>query len=849
MKRRFITLALYVVMLGMLLPMQMVQAADPVCEIVGGAQYNSFAEALAAVPEGTASPTIIRMLMNEETYSPISINNKNITLDLNGHTLHIWILSGGTGSETALEVYYGGILTTTGSGALNVTNNAGSGKGIYSHHGGSVNMTGDVESTGFGIGVSATDNSGGLSVTVQGNVSGYIGVGTSNASAIVTGNVSGSDHAVLSDSGGGVSITGDVTGKIEAHSVTIHVVGGVQVTGLASSGIVAVGASTVTVSEDVSAGKQGVNASESSVVTVNGNVTTTTPSSDGGIAALSVDTSARIDVGGKVLSAGQWGVMAKAGGKIFVDGDVQGEYYGVAVMTSAEVEVGGNVCVGTSGGAGINAFEGGKATINGEIQTDPAMIFGESSGALVTPTTKEGYLTYSDGVGSYIWLKTSTPTTPTIALVVHDTSHNAVTSASLGDMLHASADLSGNDPLPTGTVSFISYNNISCSGSGVTAGEVTLSAGVADPSGVAILTNNGLSFKARYNGNALYTTGESACVRISTSAYPTVLSLSADTLPNDGATLNGSPDKLVVQFNTDVLHGLPGDSHSADNPENYLLVEIGSNNNFDTQSCGGVNGGLKPDDLQYTINSVSYNAATFTATLSVNDGKALPVGVYRLFVCGTTSITDISSPTPVFLNNHLSDSMVTFTIASSASGTSSADSSITRLPATGFAPGSVTYLSDPVITYRDLGNIWLDIPRLDLASVVVGVPQSNEGKNWDTSWLGDRIGWLNGSAFPGWNGNSVLTGHVWNANNTPGIFLRLKDLGYGDILRLHFYGNVYLYEVRENQLVLPGNPEAALKHESQSWLTLLTCENFDPLDGEYIYRRIVRAVFIQNGEQ
>jgi hypothetical protein len=46
------------------------------------------------------------------------------------------------------------------------------------------------------------------------------------------------------------------------------------------------------------------------------------------------------------------------------------------------------------------------------IRAHKTMTFGESDGAPVTPTTKQGYLTYSDGEGSYIWVKeAAVPTT------------------------------------------------------------------------------------------------------------------------------------------------------------------------------------------------------------------------------------------------------------------------------------------------------------------------------------------------------------------------------------------------------------------------------------------------------
>ncbi len=104
------------------------------------------------------------------------------------------------------------------------------------------------------------------------------------------------------------------------------------------------------------------------------------------------------------VAAAETGVAAETSGLVFVTGDVQGKYYGIAVSRGAEVFVHGDAIAVLYGGAGVNAYSVGKATIDGTIQADRAMVFGESDGALVTPTTKPGYLTYSDGQGSFIWV-------------------------------------------------------------------------------------------------------------------------------------------------------------------------------------------------------------------------------------------------------------------------------------------------------------------------------------------------------------------------------------------------------------------------------------------------------------
>jgi LPXTG-site transpeptidase (sortase) family protein len=103
---------------------------------------------------------------------------------------------------------------------------------------------------------------------------------------------------------------------------------------------------------------------------------------------------------------------------------------------------------------------------------------------------------------------------------------------------------------------------------------------------------------------------------------------------------------------------------------------------------------------------------------------------------------------------------------------------------------------------------------------------------------------LCGSAYPTWQGNTVITGHVRNANNTPGIFFNLKKLKYGDLIRIYAYGMVYSYEVREKRLISETNLSAAFKSEEYDWITLITCESYQQGDKSYAARRMVRAVLV-----
>ena len=165
-----------------------------------------------------------------------------------------------------------------------------------------------------------------------------------------------------------------------------------------------------------------------------------------------------------------------------------------------------------------------------------------------------------------------------------------------------------------------------------------------------------------------------------------------------------------------------------------------------------------------------------------------------------------------------------------------------RLPETGFAPGVQTIVpAQPVdLAYRAT-DIWLEIPRLGLKIPIVGVPLAQD--DWDLTWLWNEAGWLEGTAFPSWSGNSVLTGHVTLPNGQEGPFAEIGKLKWGDRVIIHAYGATFEYEVRQNRTVSPLNSDV-LEHEEEPWLTLITCKTFNESSGEYTSRIAIRAVLV-----
>ncbi len=171
-------------------------------------------------------------------------------------------------------------------------------------------------------------------------------------------------------------------------------------------------------------------------------------------------------------------------------------------------------------------------------------------------------------------------------------------------------------------------------------------------------------------------------------------------------------------------------------------------------------------------------------------------------------------------------------------------SDVQELPDTGFAPGRVSALPAPFseVRYQSLGDLWLEVPDLGIQIPIVGVPLQEEG--WDVTQLWDQAGYLEGTAFPTWAGNTALSGHVYLSDGTAGPFVHLGELLWGDEVILHAFGQRYVYEVRDVTSVRPDDL-SVLRHEEYDWVTLITCQGYDEQQDAYRSRMVVRAVLVE----
>ena len=226
-----------------------------VCQI-GATEYSTLDAALAHVSNGQT----IRLLRDINHTSPVVVDGKAITFDLNGHTLNIDVSSG-----DALTVQGGGVVTLTGQGELNVKATADFGRGVYATGSGSRAQVTNASAQGeqvwgaYATGGSVIDVAGDITVTTQ---SGWGAMAASGGTVTV---------------GGSVSVAGASCGGVSAYSsgCTIQVAGDVTAAGNNNIGAYAEGG-TVTVGGSVSVPANGlatgVICNEDASITVEGSI-------------------------------------------------------------------------------------------------------------------------------------------------------------------------------------------------------------------------------------------------------------------------------------------------------------------------------------------------------------------------------------------------------------------------------------------------------------------------------------------------------------------------------------------------------------------------------------------------
>jgi len=212
-------------------------------------------------------------------------------------------------------------------------------------------------------------------------------------------------------------------------------------------------------------------------------------------------------------------------------------------------------------------------------------------------------------------------------------------------------------------------------------------------------------------------------------------------------------------------------------------------------------------------------------TLRPGFSAALLAGVLVLVACGGTDATKDSDQTG-------STSILPTAAASvsTASAASAADA----------APTPADLASPPAGVL--LERVIVPKVKVDAPVEVKGV--NGRGAMEDPSGK-DAVAWYDFSAFPGFGGNAVFSGHVDWYTGELGPFGRLKELKDGDEIALRFSDGLEIkYRVVSTTTYESAKAPVAeiVGRTEQDSLTFITCEGtFDRRAQDYSHRRIIRA--------
>ncbi|MBL6980715.1 MAG: sortase [Anaerolineales bacterium] len=165
------------------------------------------------------------------------------------------------------------------------------------------------------------------------------------------------------------------------------------------------------------------------------------------------------------------------------------------------------------------------------------------------------------------------------------------------------------------------------------------------------------------------------------------------------------------------------------------------------------------------------------------------------------------------------------------------------MPDTGFPPGRAKniYSKANQKPHHLADEFRMMISSLNIDLPLVGIPRTENG--WNLTWLAEEIGFLDGTAYPTWPGNTVLTGHAYLSNGKPGPFVNLDQLNWGDKIIIKSENADYVYEVRERYYAALDSSDV-FQNEQYDWITLITCYHYDEESGKYLWRVVVRAVIV-----
>lgn len=139
-------------------------------------------------------------------------------------------------------------------------------------------------------------------------------------------------------------------------------------------------------------------------------------------------------------------------------------------------------------------------------------------------------------------------------------------------------------------------------------------------------------------------------------------------------------------------------------------------------------------------------------------------------------------------------------------------------------------------------SIILTIPKLELDALVVSIylRAFDDGSvTWDTTNLHHNVGYFDGTAWFGQQGNTILGGHSELTTGEDSVFAKLHKLRRGDILNIKINGEILSYVVSSVSKVA-AHDLSPLYPTTNEQLTLITCDTSSYNRSKRTYsRRIV----------
>ena len=228
-----------------------------------------------------------------------------------------------------------------------------------------------------------------------------------------------------------------------------------------------------------------------------------------------------------------------------------------------------------------------------------------------------------------------------------------------------------------------------------------------------------------------------------------------------------------------------------------------------------------------------------TYSVLIDDPKKIS-GIAADFNYGTEYPLETGDPQPPYQSN-IAAPCIPQKQEPAPAPKSGGNAPVSELPRTGFAPNRITDLPPQRSSYAQYSVLRIEIPKLGVDAEILGVP-FDDG-DWDVTWLGGNIGWLQGTAYPGTTGpgNTVLTGHLTDNLGRPGIFSGLENLSYGDTFTITGFGESYTYIVSDVMTVYADTPEVLSQETLLPEVTLITCKYYDETSDSYKGRIVVKA--------